>query len=59
MDCTMPDIGKIFALQDAAVRLAFKAVGLCKMHRNGASHYDVSNGVEELKAKNSFDNDHL
>ena len=55
----MPDIGKIFALQDAAVRLAFKAVGLCKMHRNGASHYDVSNGVEELKAKNSFDNDHL
>ena len=36
--------------------MIFKAIGLCKMCRNGPSHHVASNGVEEFNAKNVFNN---
>ena len=55
----MPSMGKLFSLSDASLRVAFKAVSSLKIHVNGLSHHAISNGVEEFKAKNGFDNYHL
>ena len=59
IDCAMPKVVKLFDLPDSVVRVTFKTIGLCKMHRNSSSHHATSNGVEEFQAKDGFDNDHL
>ena len=55
----MPNIVKLFALTDEAVRAMLKADGSRKMCRDGSSHHAMSNGIEEFKANNGFDNDLL
>ena len=58
-DCIMPSIGELLTLPDAAVRVIFAAVGLCKLHSDGRSCSVISNSVEDFKSKNLFDNQHL
>ena len=59
MDCAMPNMGKLFALPDVVARVTLKAAGSCEIRKNGPSRHAMPNRVEEIKAKNGFDNDHL
>jgi len=57
-DCIIPNMGKLFALPNVAVRVTFKAVNLFKEKQKGARVIS-NNGVDDFKAKCGFDNEHL
>ena len=57
-DCIISIIGKLFALLNVAVTVMFKAVNVFKEKQKGACAIS-NNGVDDFKAKHSFDNDHL
>ena len=58
MNCIIPNIEKLFALSNIAVRVIFKAVNLFKENQKGI-YIILNNRINNFKVKYGFDNDYL